>query len=555
MNQSISVTIMLSLQMANAMPLLHGHIPCDHPAPCYNVQMKFGLKALGQPRGFVCLLLWLLIFVDHLSAQVAGLSSSSYQVNVNSAGQNIPGDAANEPSLCIDPNNPSHIAVGWRQFDNVQSDFRQAGWAYSTNGGMTWSFPGVLEPGTFRSDPVLASDANGTFYYLGVITNGNLHCDLFHSTNGGVSWESLGLAEGGDKEWMAIDTTTGPGRGNIYQTWSPFYNFANNGNQIFSRSSDGGKTWAGASGIPNHPYFGTLAVGPLGELYMVGWDGSAFRVSRSTNAANSTSLTSFELSTLVDLGGSLIFDGPVNPVGLLGQPWVAVDRSQGPTSGNVYVLSTVSGLGNPSNVMFSRSTNNGASWSPPLRLNDDSANGNAYHWFGTLSVAPNGRIDACWNDTRHSSPANNLSELFYSYSQDGGLTWVTNTAISPPFDHTLGYPVQEKMGDYIGMISLEGGVFIAYTATFNGEEDIWFARVQLPIEVNITLTNQVVELAWNTLPGRTYCVEAKGDVTQPWSAAANLGCIVGTGGPARWADLSTTNGLSRIYRVIAQPEL
>ena len=50
---------------------------------------------------------------------------TSYQVNVDSLGQNIAGDAANEPSMCIDPNNPNRIAIGWRQFDTTNSDFRQ----------------------------------------------------------------------------------------------------------------------------------------------------------------------------------------------------------------------------------------------------------------------------------------------------------------------------------------------------------------------------------------------------------------------------------------------
>ena len=58
--------------------------------------------------------------------------------------------------------------------------------------------------------------------------------------------------------------------------------------------------------------------------------------------------------------------------------------------------------GNLLNVMFSRSTDGGRTWSVPLRFNDDSPDQNVAHWFGTLSVAPDGRIDACWNDTRHS---------------------------------------------------------------------------------------------------------------------------------------------------------
>ena len=101
---------------------------------------------------------------------------TSYQVNVNAAGQNIPGDAANEPSFCIDPTNPNRMAVGWRQFDTTNSNFRQSGVAYSTNGGLNWTFPGNLEPGTFRSDPVLAADANGIFYYLGISNANTFAC-------------------------------------------------------------------------------------------------------------------------------------------------------------------------------------------------------------------------------------------------------------------------------------------------------------------------------------------------------------------------------------------
>src|SRR5262249_6289966 len=133
--------------------------------------------------------------------------ATSFQVNVDAFGKNIPGDAANEPSLCIDPTDPNRIAVGWRQFNSTNDSFRRAGWAFSTNGGTAWTFPGALEPELFRSDPVLAADAEGRFYYLGVLTNGvtniNFHCDLFRSTNGGMAWQAMGQALGGDKVWMA----------------------------------------------------------------------------------------------------------------------------------------------------------------------------------------------------------------------------------------------------------------------------------------------------------------------------------------------------------------
>src|SRR5437764_9993677 len=93
----------------------------------------------------------------------------SHQVNVNSAGQNIVGDAANEPSITVDPTNHNRMVIGWRQFNSVSSNFRQAGYGYTTDGGNTWTFPGVLENNVFRSDPVLDSDTTGRFFYLSLL--------------------------------------------------------------------------------------------------------------------------------------------------------------------------------------------------------------------------------------------------------------------------------------------------------------------------------------------------------------------------------------------------
>jgi hypothetical protein len=478
----------------------------------------------------------------------------SYQVNVNAAGQNIPGDAANEPSICIDPTDPNRMAIGWRQFDTTNSSFRQSGAAYTTNGGLNWTFPGDLEPGTFRSDPVLASDSSGIFYFLGISNDVTYACDLLRSTNGGMTWQPVGPALGGDKEWMAIDTTSGPGRGNIYEVWSPFENVYTNSNFLFTRSTDSGMSWMPAIGLPHSPYFGTMDVGPNGELYMFGTaiDMAPFVVNRSTNAQNPLVTPAIDLTAIVDLGGPALYGG-INPDGLLGQAWIAVDRSSGPTRGNVYVLTTVTNdPGNPCNVMFCRSTDNGQTWSPPLRINDDSSTQNAYHWFGTLSVAPNGRVDACWNDTRNSTN-NSLSELYYSWSDDGGMTWNPNRPISPPFDQSLGYPQQNKMGDYITMISLNEGACIAYTATFNGEEDIYFVRAELPILASVARTTNSVHISWNAVPGIGYCLETKANLSTPWSAATNVGCVVASGSIASIDDPVGLGNATRFYRVVRQP--
>jgi hypothetical protein len=491
-----------------------------------------------------------------LATTVSSSYGISRQVNVNAQGQNIPGDAANEPSICIDPTNPNIMAIGWRQFDTTNSDFRQAGVAYTTNGGLSWTFPGNLEPGIFRSDPVMASDANGIFYYLGVYDENTFACDLLRSTNGGATWQRVGEALGGDKEWMAIDATTGPGRGNIYQVWSPFYNVYTNYQRIFTRSSDGGTTWMPAIDLPHEPYFGTIDIGPNGEVYIFGTaiDIVPFWMNRSSNATNRFTTPTLDVSVVVDLGGPPAIDVPgINPGGLLGQAWVAVDRSIGPTRGNVYVLCSVTNdPGNIVNVMFSRSTDGGQHWSAPLRINDDAPNQNAAHWFGTLAVAPNGRIDACWNDTRHSAD-NSFSELYYSWSNDGGLTWAPNRPLSPPFNHSLGYPQQEKIGDYIGIVSLNEGACIAYTATFNSEEDVYFVRAELPIRARVASLPGGVRISWNGVPGVSYCVQAKPDLSVPWSAGTNVACLVAANSTPSVDDPLAGSAGRRFYRVVRQP--
>jgi hypothetical protein len=401
---------------------------------------------------------------------------TSYQVNVDSNGHNIVGDAANEPSICVDPTNPSKMIIGWRQFNTVSSNFRQAGWGYTTNGGTSWTFPGVLENNVFRSDPVLNSDDTGRFFYLSLLSA--FFDNMWRSLNGGQSWTNIAPADGGDKEWFTIDNTNSTGHGFQYQAWSTDGN--NYGGRQFTRSTNGGSTWLNPINIPNSPAWGTLDVDTNGNLFIGGVNLNTGQIwcIRSTNAQNGGVIPSFDQSTPVNLGGDIDSSDLINPDGLAGQVFLAVDRLGTSTNNNVYMLASVqpTGFTSGTDVMFVRSTNGGQTFSAPLRINDDPINHNKWHWFGTLSVAPNGRIDAVWLDTRNASN-NTDSQLFYSYSTDGGNTWSANVAASNSFNPFLGYPNQNKMGDYITIVSDNTGGNVAYAATFNLEEDIYYVRV------------------------------------------------------------------------------
>ncbi|MBN1198100.1 MAG: T9SS type A sorting domain-containing protein [Bacteroidales bacterium] len=401
------------------------------------------------------------------------------QVNVDADGYNIPNDAANEPSIAIDPLNPENIVIGWRQFDNINSNFRQAGYAFSTNGGQFWTFPGVIDPGVFRSDPVLDADANGTIFYNSLTSNGYTYtCKVFRSNSGGADWDDGVNARGGDKQWMVIDKTNGIGAGNIYSYWNVSYSSCYPG--FFTRSTDGGDFYENCVNVQGFPYWGTMAVGPDGELYTVGaGEDEGAVVSKSTSAQDPSSSVGWDLAEQVYLDGYLGIQSPINPAGLLGQANIGVDCSDGPGRGNVYVLASVQRpmAGDPADVMFSKSTDGGATWSLfPVRINDDPEN-NHYQWFGTMSVAPNGRIDAIWLDTRDAPSGSYLSALYYSYSLDEGVTWSVNERLSELFDPHVGWPQQDKMGDYFDMRSDETGAHLAWANTFNGEEDVYYSYI------------------------------------------------------------------------------
>lgn len=411
---------------------------------------------------------------------------TSVQTNVDGAGNNIAGDAANEPSIAIDPNAPNRIAVGWRQFDTTGSNFREAGYNFSVDGGRTWSAKGEIESGLFRSDPVLASDRFGRFYYLSITTDlGDMwECDLFVSIDGGQTWPTKHFAFGGDKSWFATDDFSHGGETKLYQGW----NVA--GNEYapaqFSRSVDAGASWIDPVEYDPprgaRPVFGQVAVASSGVVYVAGitngGDPADVWVTRSSNAQMDGVTPTFDVAH-IDLspGGFAGFDDP-NPGGLLGQVNISVDRSGGPTDGNVYVLLPVAGVfsGGDVDLALLRSTDGGATFDAPIRVTPN-VTGLVWKWFGTMSVAPNGRLDVVFNSNRDAPGNARLHKTYYTFSVDAGTTWSAAVEIGPQWDSYLGWPNQNKIGDYYDIRSDLVGAHLIYATTYNGEQDVYYCRI------------------------------------------------------------------------------
>jgi hypothetical protein len=139
-----------------------------------------------------------------------------------------------------------------------------------------------------------------------------------------------------------------------------------------------------------------------------------------------------------------------------------------------------------------------------------------------MSVAPDGRIDVVWLDTRDNS-VSNISALYYSNSTDGGATWSINERLSDYFDSHLGWPNQNKMGDYFDMVSDNNGASLAWAATFNGEQDVYYSYIAdttiIPVELvsfSASVAANIVTLNWSTateLNNQGFEIERNSNIT------------------------------------------
>jgi len=79
-------------------------------------------------------------------------------------------------------------------------------------------------------------------------------------------------------------------------------------------------------------------------------------------------------------------------------------------------------------IVMQRSTDGGVTWSAPLAIDDNAPGDNVNNFYPSVSVARNGRVDVVWQDNR--GLADNLINVRYTYSTDGGLTWAPNVVVN-----------------------------------------------------------------------------------------------------------------------------
>ncbi len=131
---------------------------------------------------------------------------TSYQVNVNANGQNITGDAANEPSDLRRPDQPQQDghrleAVQQRGFQ-LPAVRRRATPAMAARPGR---FP-VFSKATSSAATRSCTPMTPAVFSISAFCR-HFSTTMWRSLNGGQTWTNIAPATGGDKQWFVIDNT------------------------------------------------------------------------------------------------------------------------------------------------------------------------------------------------------------------------------------------------------------------------------------------------------------------------------------------------------------
>jgi hypothetical protein len=384
-----------------------------------------------------------------------------------------------EPTIAVDPRNPSIVVVGAQDYRLLAvGEHRWLGYYRSSDGGKSWSvslvpgFPGdnssqglasPLHGFRATSDPVLAFDRSGNVYYVGITTS--LVLFLVKYVNDGADYagtvivSALGFA---DKPWLAVDTTGGPNDGNVYiacdcAVRNGVNRISGPVGLIFVRSTDGGKTFSNPVLVSRAMSFPGVAIDPSGNIFVSG--------------VLSTKSGFTEIDVAKSTDGGLHFDNPVTAAPGIG-------FLPGTLPGNLFRTGTfpqvaADGIGvymvwddfrtNTSSVLFTRSLNGGATWSPALRVNDSPFE---EHFFSSVAVSA-GVVSVVWYDSRFGQLANGTItglDLFYAQSTDAGASFsvnlkVTSASFNPNLVERADFgDTQPFMGDYIQVAASPGTV-------------------------------------------------------------------------------------------------
>jgi len=401
-------------------------------------------------------------------------------------------DAYSTPTIAENPRRPGNeVAVFRKDAPRLSAQL-----AWSTDGNNTWHPTALpLPPGDdrpFFPDAAFAPD--GTLYviYVNLTGTGNTPANLFvaHSSDGGRTLSAPTLIASGltFQPRIAIGLD-----GVLHVVW---LQVKRNGTESLARASeqivaaqsaDGGLTWSPPVGVntPVDHLVGAASPAMAGRgLLVVAYEDFGPRPSSLGNGGTAQPGQPYDLLVTRSINGGTAFSAPTIVASALRSaqrfsyffpefPGVA-----GGPHDTVYLVWPA----NP-DVVLRRSTNEGATWQPPVRVN---RSGSGSSNLPTLSVAPSGRVDVVYLNRPGGSPGL-FTDVHLATSFDGGRTFRDARLSSESFDSsigpTFGGGLPSDLGSHLGVAGDDNTIYAAWGDTrlgteTTGREDIVAAAVR-----------------------------------------------------------------------------
>ncbi len=415
-----------------------------------------------------------------------------------------------EPAIAVSPADSKNLVAGFHDLWPTAHDF-VCRIAFTSDGGVNWDLGGAVPleaSGDFCSDPAVAADSDGNFYYAYLdINNGAVKSDVLvaKSTDGGQTFPTFAIAATGnsaknfpDKEFIGVDTwASSPFKDTIYVSWTDFLNpldplARDNGQIKVVVSHDRGTSWSTPLAITRSAQFPDAI---SGSLPVVAPDGTAYVF--YADFVSRTGPLSIRFSKSAD--GGATWSGPMDVATGLPSPGRFRLKNADPAFGTVpnrgfrsnsfptaaiapdgtlYAAwtdfpagsCTNDGTGRPpcmnADVRLSVSKNGGRSWSSAVKVSDQSNPTDQF--FPWIAAHPDGRISVIWQDKRL-DPTNVNFDTFYT-STTNGRSFAANVRVSTS-SSVSGFTT--FIGDYNNLAVTNTGIFPVWTDRRNKNNDIF----------------------------------------------------------------------------------
>jgi hypothetical protein len=425
-------------------------------------------------------------------------------------------------ALAVAQSDPNVIYVGTGEAD-FRSDLTYGNGVYkSTDAGKTWtrltcpSTSGTCVAGqspfknTFGDPVALYNKAAGTWFAIFLDAGcGGQGIGGYKSTTptDPLSWTHFCVhtGSGDDRESGAVDNNPSSAHfGTMYVSWN---DFSLGGNLKVTRSTDFGVTWTSVQLASASPFIRDVQAtvdSANGNAFVAGMNegGGGFNT-RSNKLYRSldggvTWTNTYTGPTFAAPGRVLcpntyfvcMFSGPPGDWRHMGWGQPAVQ------AGVVnYVYDQHGASTDPADVYVIRSTDNGATFGTPTKLNTTDTSTKA-NWQPNLSIDSSNRLVAVWYDEREATATCVKGDetipcyrMWSAKSNDGGITWSPDAPFSDVVSPLPGQPdsgiIAEYAGDYdysyfAGSHHLHPWVDGRVLVNSASQQDVFFGRRHQP---------------------------------------------------------------------------